>query len=61
MGLKFKAPLFVSSMTAGHPQASDLNIMLAEAASERGWLIGVGSQRRELWGLDLHTEWDSSS
>ena len=35
MGLKFKAPLFVSSMTAGHPQASDLNIMLAEAASEK--------------------------
>lgn len=56
-GLEFKAPLFVSSMTAGHPQASDLNILLAEVASERGWLMGVGSQRRELWGLDLHTEW----
>jgi isopentenyl-diphosphate Delta-isomerase len=41
-------PFFISGMTAGHKGAEDLNYRLAQAASERGWIFGLGSQRREL-------------
>jgi len=41
-------PFFVSGMTAGHEQATLINDRIASMASARGWLMGVGSQRREL-------------
>jgi isopentenyl-diphosphate delta-isomerase len=43
-----KTPLFVSGMTAGHASASLVNERLARACARRGWIFGVGSQRREL-------------
>lgn len=42
------APLFVSSMTAGHSQGEGINNILAEACVQRGWAMALGSQRREL-------------
>lgn len=41
-------PFFVSGMTAGHEHATLINDRIAAMASERGWIMGIGSQRREL-------------
>jgi isopentenyl-diphosphate delta-isomerase len=47
-GTKKRNPFFIAGMTAGHPDARLINERLARAASERGWAMGLGSQRREL-------------
>jgi isopentenyl-diphosphate Delta-isomerase len=41
-------PFYVAGMTAGHADALSINWMLAQACEDRGWAMGVGSQRREL-------------
>jgi len=43
-----KTPFFICGMTAGHASAQNLNQRLAAACAKRGWIFGVGSQRREL-------------
>lgn len=45
---EMNTPFFVSGMTAGHENAALINDRIASMASERGWIMGVGSQRREL-------------
>lgn len=50
-------PLFISSMTAGHREGEHLNLTLAQAAAERNWLMGVGSQRRQLQDESAQREW----
>ena len=45
---EMETPFFVSGMTAGHENAGAINDRIALMASERGWIMGVGSQRREL-------------
>lgn len=50
-------PLFVSSMTAGNSMGASLNERLAVAAARRGWMMGVGSQRRELQDAEASKEW----
>lgn len=57
LGRRMPTPFFVSSMTAGHDAAIDLNTRLARAIQERGWCMGVGSQRRELSDPDCGREW----
>ncbi len=61
LGQKAATPFLISSMTAGHAGAVNLNQRFARAAAARGWLMGVGSQRRELGDLgDLESgrhEW----
>lgn len=52
-----RVPLFISSMTAGHQGAVDLNGLFARAAQDRGWAMGVGSQRRELFDPEARDEW----
>jgi len=59
LGKKRKTPFLVSSMTAGHAGAVDLNLLMAKACEARGWLMGVGSQRRELFDLEAKSEWKS--
>src|ERR1700722_12443089 len=46
LGRKSPTPFYVAAMTAGHADAPKLNRVLAEACQERGWAMGVGSQRR---------------
>jgi isopentenyl-diphosphate delta-isomerase len=46
--VKIGNPFFIAGMTAGHEQATAINFTLAKVAAQRGWLMGVGSQRREL-------------
>ncbi|MDZ4662709.1 MAG: type 2 isopentenyl-diphosphate Delta-isomerase [Pseudomonadota bacterium] len=50
-------PMFVSSMTAGHPGASNVNEVLAVVCEKRNWAMGVGSQRRELFDPEAKSEW----
>ena len=57
LGHRLRAPLLVSSMTAGHQQGIELNRRMARAVSERGWAMGVGSQRRELTDPAAKQEW----
>lgn len=51
-GRRLEAPLIISGMSGGTPEARDLNRSLAAAAQKLGFAMGVGSQRAML----LHTE-----
>jgi isopentenyl-diphosphate Delta-isomerase len=48
LGTPLPTPFYVAGMTAGHADAARINRALAAACQERGWALGVGSQRREL-------------
>jgi isopentenyl-diphosphate delta-isomerase len=45
LGKRLAAPLLISSMTGGTPEASTINQQLAEAAQAAGIGMGLGSQR----------------
>lgn len=57
LGVATETPFLISSMTAGHTASIDLNSRLALAAQERGWRMGVGSQRKELQDKLAAKEW----
>lgn len=57
LGFNQPTPFLVSSMTAGHTASIDLNMLLAGVCEKRGWLMGVGSQRRELSDENAANEW----
>lgn len=50
LGRSLKAPLLISSLTGGTDRAARINAHLAEAASELGIAMAVGSQRIALEG-----------
>ena len=45
LGATLRYPVFVSSLTGGHPDVAAINARLAELAEEYGLAMGVGSQR----------------
>lgn len=53
IGHKFDFPLFISAMTGGHPDTTDVNCRLGEAAEHFNIGMGVGSQRAALENPDL--------
>ncbi len=55
--VKLAAPIFVSSMTAGHQEGESLNYTLAKACQAKGWLFAVGSQRKQLSDPTKDQEW----
>ena len=57
LGRATRVPFLVSSMTAGHAGSLNLNLILARVAEKRGWLMGVGSQRRQLTDPSADQEW----
>lgn len=57
LGHPLTTPFFISSMTAGHTDALSLNQMMAKVSQARGWAMGVGSQRRELFDSEAKREW----
>lgn len=59
LGHPVQTPFLVSSMTAGHEDASTINQRLMEACSQTGWAMGIGSQRRELNDKQAHKEWST--
>ncbi len=48
LGKNLRSPLFISSMTGGTPEATQINQNLATAAEHAGIAMGVGSQRAAL-------------
>lgn len=59
LGTDVSVPLFISSMTAGHAGSMTLNLVMARVAEKRGWLMGVGSQRRQLSDPSADKEWSA--
>lgn len=57
LGQFWKTPFFVSSMTAGHSDSLKINSVLAEVCEHKEWLLGVGSQRREIDDPQAYLEW----
>lgn len=53
LGIGLRAPLFVSAMTGGTPEAELLNARLARAAAEHGIALTLGSGRALLRDADL--------
>ncbi len=45
LGKKLRAPIVIAAMTGGTPEAGDINRRLARIAEQRGYGIGLGSQR----------------
>jgi len=45
LGHRLRYPIFVSSLTGGHPDVTTINRNLARAAEQYGLALGVGSQR----------------
>lgn len=56
-GCEVDTPFIVSSMTAGHRDAIDINRSLMSACANTGWAMGVGSQRRDLTDPKSAYEW----
>lgn len=52
LGKNLATPFFIAGMTAGHVDAERINRDLALACQERGWAMGIGSQRRDLHQQD---------
>jgi isopentenyl-diphosphate delta-isomerase len=59
MQIQWGSPIFISSMTAGHADSTRINQILSEACSAKSWLMGVGSQRRELHDIAAANEWST--
>jgi isopentenyl-diphosphate Delta-isomerase len=57
LGRFVEKPFMVSSMTAGHGDAANINRHLLSACAQSGWAMGVGSQRRELTDPHAAFEW----
>ncbi len=57
LGTELSVPMFVSSMTAGHSGSVNINEVIATVCARRNWLMGVGSQRRELHDVQAQNEW----
>src|SRR6478672_8482467 len=45
LGTRLRHPIFISSLTGGHPDVTAINERLATIAGEYGLAMGVGSQR----------------
>lgn len=54
---KLHSPIFISSMTAGHENSEFINSNLAKLSEKKQILMGVGSQRKELFDLAAREEW----
>ena len=50
------SPLFVSSMTLGHGDSLALNQTMASLCEKKGWMMGVGSQRKQLFDPKAYQE-----
>lgn len=58
LGTPLRYPLFVSSLTGGHPDVAIINERLASIAEEYGLAMGVGSQRAGLVTPELAATYD---
>src|SRR5437588_10518733 len=57
LGRKLRYPLFISSLTGGHPDVTSINANLARAAEQFGLAFGVGSQRAVIVKPDVSSSY----
>src|SRR5437868_15276680 len=53
LGHTLRYPIFMSSLTGGHPDVTSINRNLARAAEHYGLALGVGSQRAGIVNPDV--------
>jgi isopentenyl-diphosphate delta-isomerase len=53
LGHRLRYPIFISSLTGGHPDVAQINRNLARAAEQYGLALGVGSQRAAIVNPDM--------
>ncbi len=53
LGQRLRYPLFISSLTGGHPDVAAINQNLARAAEAYGLALGVGSQRAAIVNAEV--------
>ncbi len=53
LGHRLRYPIFISSLTGGHPDVTSINQNLARAAEHYGLALGVGSQRAAIVNPDV--------
>ena len=53
LGHTLRYPIFISSLTGGHPDVTSINRNLARAAERYGLALGVGSQRAGIVNPDV--------
>lgn len=53
LGRTLRYPIFISSLTGGHPDVMHINRNLARAAEQYGLALGVGSQRAAIVNPDV--------
>lgn len=53
LGHTLRYPIFMSSLTGGHPDVTGINRNLARAAEQYGLALGVGSQRAAIMNAEL--------
>ncbi len=53
LGRTLRYPIFMSSLTGGHPDVTSINRNLARAAERYGLALGVGSQRAAIVNPDV--------
>jgi len=53
LGKRLRHPIFISSLTGGHPDVAAINERLASVAEEYGLAMGVGSQRAAVVAPEL--------
>ena len=53
LGHTLRYPIFMSSLTGGHPDVTSINANLSRAAEQYGLALGVGSQRAAIVNPDV--------
>lgn len=56
-GKQLKTPFVVTGMTGGWEGSPEINKRIAKACEKRGWLMGVGSQRKQMFDATAGEEW----
>lgn len=54
---KLTTPFVVTGMTAGWSGALEINNRIGKVCMEQGWVMGVGSQRRQIFDKKAGQEW----
>jgi len=56
-GIRTKTPFIVTGMTGGWKDSLNINKKIAKVCEQRGWIMGAGSQRRQLFDPKAASEW----
>jgi isopentenyl-diphosphate delta-isomerase len=56
-GKKLNTPFVVTGMTGGWEGSPEINERIARVCEKRGWLMGVGSQRKQMFDATAGKEW----